>query len=621
MANRLNRIIPAIWGFIILMSIIIALFIPQFFKVSFNKLDDIQLNLNMHQDFNLNYFYIGISGGPSDLDPVHSMDRISNDMISQVAEGLFMHDFSDPDLNFVPRLAADYGIWDATRTHYTVPLRQGVKFHDGTKFNASSVKWNFERINWFLNATGNLDTTLTKCHPLWRLSNGSLLLDAVNPVTINNEYSVTINLAAPYTIFEKLLCYVNAYMLSPKSTPKYEIINTNSFGLVGTGPFVYYFYDPSYGFLFERWSWYWREPTYITGIIFRIMDDNEALNYALLNGYIHFLYEPMSSMLSTFRNNSDIIVEENEISSLEYYYLGMNNEKINRTWRQAISFALNYTYITKELQDGTVYRSNGPLAPDFPGYNASIKAATWDLAHARSLVQGMGLATGLVADNLTTGTNADAWKALSLQTWNYSYNTDNQFRADLGVLVKDNLDQIGINVVDQGMSWADFIYRAYGYMEPGGYDSLELFWIGGSPDYLSPYNMIFPLFSNKSASNSAQYYNADVEQWLEEVLEETDAAARAILYSKILHQIVEVDMPHAFGYHPMLVSVYNKVVKGFYQNALNQLYCYPIRIPKIPCCSESYIPGYSILYIFIISLVMITYLYDKNKETLNSKGL
>jgi ABC-type transport system substrate-binding protein len=258
---------------------------------------------------------------------------------------------------------------------------------------------------------------------------------------------------------------------------------------------------------------------------------------------------------------------------MSYYYLGMNNRRINKTWRQAISYAINYTYIITELQDDTVYRSNGPLAPDFPGYDENVKAADWNLAKARTLVNSM-IDTGLTADNLTSGANDAAWQALSLQTWNYSYNVGNDFREDLGVLLLENLNHIGIDVIDQGMSWSDFIYRAYGYMEPGGYDTLMLYWIGWGPDYLSPFNMIAPLFSNNSASDSAQYENADVEKWLEEVLEETDPIARDVLYSKILTQIVEVDMPHAFGYHPYQHSVHSADIKGVCYNAMGAFYIY-----------------------------------------------
>ncbi len=523
-------------------------------------------------------FVVGTGSGPSDLDPVRSWDSASNDVIEQVCEGLYQYNLSDPNLGIIPILAADFGTWDSTGTEFTVQLRQGVTFHDGTKFNASSVVWTFERINYFINASGMpwiLNETISQIHSLYEFPNGTTILDPVTPVTINSEYSITINLRAPYAVFEPLICYVTAYMLSPASTPKFEYISTAYGTIVGTGPFVYDYYYADTEVKFHRNDDYWRTPAFFEDVTYAIIADSTTRNNAMLGHTIDYLLGSISSLFPTYDADATI-THRSGGRAMSYYYLGMNTKKINQTWRQTISYAINYSYIIEELQDGTVYRSNGPLAPDFPGYNASIKAATWDLAHARSLVQGMGFATGLVADNLTTGANADAWKALSLQTWNYSYNIDNDFRKDLYPVLENNLDLVGIDVVDQGMTWSDFIYRAYGYMEPGGYDSLELYWIGWGPDYLSPFNMIAPLFSNKSTSDSAQYYNADVEQWLEDVLVETNAAARAVLYSKILHQIVEVDMPHAFGYHPYQHSVHSADIKGVAYNAMGGFYVYPM---------------------------------------------
>jgi ABC-type transport system substrate-binding protein len=282
---------------------------------------------------------------------------------------------------------------------------------------------------------------------------------------------------------------------------------------------------------------------------------------------IDYLIGSMSSLFPTF-DADESITHRAGGRALSYYYLGMNNHRINRTWRQAISYGINYTHITEELQDDTVFRSNGPLAPDFPGYDPNIKAADYNLTKARELVVSMGFGD--------MDWNDTQWQNASFATWNYSYNIGNDFRESLLILLTDNLNLIGIDIVDQGMSWADFVYRAYGYMEPGGYDSLMLYWIGWGPDYLSPFNMISPLFSNKSGSNSVQYWNQNVETWLEEILVEPDAAARQALYLKILHQIVEVDMPHAFGYHPYQHSVHSADIRGVPYNAMGSFYVYPM---------------------------------------------
>ena len=527
-------------------------------------------------------FVFGTGSGPSDLDPVRSWDSASNDVIEQVCEGLYMYNLSSPGLEIVPRLASGPGSWDTSGKHFTVPLRRDVYFHDGAPFNAEAVNFTFTRINWFINASGDLPASvgISQIHSLYEFPNGTTILDPNNPVTINNEYSVTINLRAPYAVFESLICYVTAYMLSPKSTPAQEYIDTASGDLVGTGPFVYDHYIADTEVKFHSWARYWRTGAYFEEMTFAIIKDSTTRNNAMLGHTIDYLAGSMSSLFPTY--DADVTITHRAGGrALSYYYLGMNNNLINQTWRQAISWAINYTYIIDELTDGTTFRSNGPLAPDFPGYNESIKAATWNLAKARTIVKSMNLpgTSTLTADNLTTGTNSDAWKALSLQNWNYTYNTDNNFRADLGVLLKDNLDYIGINVIDEGISWADFLDRAYGYA-PGGYDTLMLYWIGWGPDYLSPFNMISPLFSNNSASDSAQYFNQDVEDWLDEVLTETDAGNREILYSKIVRQIVEIDMPHAFGYHPYQHSVHSADLRNVAYNAMGNFYAYPIyRVP------------------------------------------
>jgi peptide/nickel transport system substrate-binding protein len=524
-------------------------------------------------------FVFGTSSGPVDLDPVRSWDSASNDVIEQVCEGLFQYNLSDPDLAMIPVLARDFGTWDVTGTELTIPLRRGVYFHDGTPFNGDAVKFTFERINFFINASGTLDPAIgiSQIHSLYEFPNGTTILDPVTPVTVNSDYEVTINLRAPYAVFEPLICYVTAYMMSPTSTPAEEYIETADGVIVGTGPFVYDYYTADTEVKFHRWERYWQTGAFFEEVTFAVIEDSTTRNNAMLGHTIDYLSGSMSSLFPTF-DADPTITHRSGGRGLAYYYLGMNNNRINQTWRQAISYAINYTYIIDELQDGTVFRSNGPLAPDFPGYDPGVVAADYDLAYARSLVMGMfpDETAGLVADADTTGANSLAWRALAIRSWNYSYNIGNDFREDLGVLLLDNLDLIGINVFDQGMSWADFIYRAYGYMEPGGYDSLMLYWIGWGPDYLSPFNMIAPLFSNKSASCSAQYHNHQVEVWLEEVLSETDPVARQVLYTNILTQIVEVDMPHAFGYHPYQHSVHSADIHGVPYNAMGNLYIYPM---------------------------------------------
>ena len=93
------------------------------------------------------------------------------------------------------------------------------------------------------------------------------------------------------------------------------------------------------------------------------------------------------------------------------------------------------------------------------------------------------------------------------------------------VLLSDNLDKIGIDLIDGGTDWVYFILRAYGYV-PGGYDDLQLFWIGWSADYNDPVNILNVLFSNISVSNGAQVNDPYLEGLMQQGVEETDPILR-----------------------------------------------------------------------------------------------
>jgi ABC-type transport system substrate-binding protein len=412
-----------------------------------------------------------------------------------------------------------------------------------------------------------LNETVSKIHFLYEFPNGTTIFDPVNPVTINSQYNVTINLRGPYAILESLLCNEISYILSPESSPQFEYISTAYGRIVGTGPFVYDYYIAD-EVRFHRWENYWRGPAFFEDVTFKIINDATTRNNAMLGHTIDYLIGSMSSLFPTF-DADPTIKHISGIKALSYYYLGMNNEKINRTWRQAISYGINYTYITEELQDGTVYRSNGPLAPGFPGYDPNIQAATYNLTRAREIVVSMGFGD--------MGWSDAQWQAAEFATWNYTYNIGNDFREDLLILLQDNLDLIGIDVIDQGMSWADFIWPWRPPWYTDDYTKAHFYWKGATLDYLSPYHIIYRLFSNKSAENENHYLNHDVEVWLEQVLREPNAVARQALYTNILHQIVEIDMPHVFGYHPYRHYIHSADIKTVPYNAFSGLYIYPMR--------------------------------------------
>ena len=97
-------------------------------------------------------FVIGTFSGPRTLELVDSWDKGSNDVLHQVVETLFSHDLYDINLPRVNKLA--YSYWWENNTSLQIRLREGILFHDSTPFNAEAVKWNLDRLQYLINATG-----------------------------------------------------------------------------------------------------------------------------------------------------------------------------------------------------------------------------------------------------------------------------------------------------------------------------------------------------------------------------------------------------------------------------------------------------------------------------------
>ncbi len=528
-------------------------------------------------------FIVGVKQGPFNLDPIDAWEMGANNVFDQVFEGLFTYNLSDPDLALIPQLASATvaPTWSSDSLNYTVTLKDNVTFHDGAPFNASAVQWNWERMAWALNSTGTNTIKVTNVAGLYIWPDGTPIVDHT---VVINESAIRFILNAPYAPFQALLCFSGSYIQSPKSTPKDAYIDLTTGDIVGTGPFVYDSYESNVEVLFHAFDDYWKGKANITELVFKRIFDNNDRDNALLNGEIHFLESPSWSMLDTFKAHPNIDVLDFGKKSATMYYIGMNNNKINKTFREAISYAINYSSIIEDLLLGGADRMKSPIPEGIMFSNSTFDVPILNLTHARLVMQSMDFGVGF---NISDDTEwVDKKNNAPFASFNYTYNIGNTLREDLLGLLQDNLGKIGVNVTDAGMTWGNFSDRLYEW-NGRTRDMLELYQIGWGPDYNDPSNYINTMFTNSSrAQNTAQYdgylaakedgrdpfaLNDNVQLLMEAAIVELNPVVREVMYDRIQELLITRDMPWAYCYVPKLYHALHVKLTGFQQNALNKL--------------------------------------------------
>jgi ABC-type transport system substrate-binding protein len=551
---------------------------------------------------------VATTANPVTLDPMNSWDSVSNDILDQVCEPLIATDLTDPDFGLVGRLAESWIMRVGTHGKYnniTFWLREDVFFHDGQRFTGEDVIHSFERINFFGNWTGTLTDPHVEAFPasLYKFASGipifndtdsRALWDAEQALPDADPLEVTLIMNGAFAPAEGLLAYTASYIMGHESTPKYEMLDLAEDIPIGTGPFKLRRYTPNSEVRFERWERYWRTGAYWDQIVYVFYRDAITANNAMLAGDIDFLGQGMSSLKQDFIDDPDITVTGNgvddTINSTIYWYIAFNHPYINVTWRKAISYAFNYTFLIQDILHDTGVRANSLVPPGFPAHNKSVKAANYDIPKARGYMQKMGYGVGWevgsqVGDEFTGGADEALWTAAQFYPekkgvatanftdgykLNFRRRQGSQFYDDLIQRMNEDMDLIGVTVVAQTLTWDEFI--RLGQFHP---ERLHIYFVGWGPDYFETFNMIDPLVNPASHSNFANIDITEINDLLALTASETNTAQRYLYYERLQSLVHDRFYCHMPLWYDLQYHVHAKSLKGFPYNAMRSLYWYP----------------------------------------------
>ncbi len=490
--------------------------------------------IQSYEDENVLRIACSKANSPAVLDPVDSWDSGANDMIRHVCDTLWEYDLTDPAFPIKMRLATNYS-WNSGMDELTVSLRENVWFHDGSKFNATAVKFTFDRIMYFSNYSGDLPGTTHVCDPadyFFDMYNNPI----INQTGIIDEYTVRFVLYEPNGIFLSLLTYEACSILHPNSVDATNYLVLGIDRIIGTGPFKYIHLIAGEELRLDRWKLYWGNNVFWDRILWDYYPDRTSANDAFLDDKADYIYNPLNSYISTYKVEEEFNVVELDTSRI-FMYWGINNRKINNSQvRKAIAYAVNYSYFIEDIFQGHVVKVEQMLPLGFPYYNTSFKSPYYNTSIARqamldaAAIEGWSTA-GLTAEPVGYDTTNDAnWADADFVTYTVQESEGWITGILMNIAMQSDMDAIGIEIVVDVWDWESSIWSP-----PYNADKLELFYDDWSLDYLDPFNIFEPLLSNSSSKNLVpssysisgqdflQHNDVLIHQWLEQY-EETDPA-------------------------------------------------------------------------------------------------
>ena len=517
-------------------------------------------------------FLFGTGSGPAVIDPIDSWDSASNDVIAQVAECLWWYDLTDPDLPLEGLLATAWN-YSADNKILDVHIREFVYFHDGSLLNAEVVKWNLDRINYFVNATGTLAPPTIPAFPasIYFLPNGSSIMKSAE---VLDDYLVRITLNDVFASFIPLMSYTGSAMISMESHSATEYIDLTTGDLVGTGPYMYDYYRTDVEVRFTRFDRYWATNGFFERIVFVIIDDGATRNQAMLGHTIDYLMGADPSLLDQFvADPLTVVVEVGP--DLIYWYYAFDSFRVNVTWREAISKAYNYTYVIEEIRQGNAVRGPPAVPSGMLGHDPTVVVAQYNISAAREVMQSMGFGVGWdvgahPATGFEPGTDETSWTGADFRRIQMNHHQGSGNSRKLNDLLTFDLDRIGLSTNETVRDWDQFL-------EAGEHGNLRGIWyVGWGPDYIDAFNMLDPLFNPASASNFVNLTDTQTVDWLNDAASETDITARNGLFSNIQHRLFEVLYVHMPLWATLGRAVHGADIKGWVYNQMSNIIFWPV---------------------------------------------
>lgn len=455
-------------------------------------------------------FFIGVIGQLEDMDPAtFSNDLINWEIMSNSMSGLYMFDANNV---LQPVLAKDLPAISEDKLEYTIQLKEGLTFPDGSEFTAEDVRWSVIRAsrlgNFLVNGT-------------LKDSNEDNFAD-VDGVQVLDPFTVKFILQAPTAYFPSML-----------ATPPYFPISSECYAETadpasicgGLGPFRIASWSQGDRIHLEanpQWPG-WSVPAE-ENIIIRFYDDPEGISKSLVD------FQSIDMVWTGLPYNDFVVLQQTEDGganndikawsgpSAFKSYLIFDHKSTpwsNKKVRQAVSYALDRDAIVESVFDTSRLSLLSPIPDEVPGHAPVFPPP--DPNQVASLM----LEAGYTTEN-----------PLEITIWfvndgRYSDREEQYLNA-----IRDQLNATGVFRVEvAGAPWDQFRVQ----IAQCGYEAYLLGWPspGTSVNYLDPSSWTDFFVQETDSVICSNYESAEMDTLVLAAREEIDPLLRAEIYAQI----------------------------------------------------------------------------------------
>lgn len=486
-------------------------------------------------------FIFGRGGDSVQLDPILVTDGESFRVTGQILDSLYK--FEQGTTNPVPALAEctpneNASVW-------TCKLREGVKFHDGTDFNADAVIFNFDRWRFTDNPYHFPSQVFEYYEAMWGGFDENSKITAVNKI---DDMTVEFVLVEPMAPFLANLAMDSFAISSPAAIQAAgEAYGTPTVGAVGTGPYKFVSWEEGTEIKLVANEDYWGEKPKVKNVIVRVIPDDSARFLALQAGDIDALEQAVVEDLNTAENDPNLQVLTRPALNTSYIAFNFKIEEFRDIRiRKAIAHAIDKQGLISNFfgKYGTV--ATNFLPPLLLGHNPDIEDWAYDPELSKSLLAEAGFPDGLsevtVAEDVMDADGNVVYSAgqkIPLRLY-YMPVTRFYFPApkEIGEAMAANLNAAGIKVeLYLEGDWPTYLgSRRNGLL-------MGLYMLGWGGDNGDPDNFLGYFFGNaqEPVAMEGWYQNKELADLLDRAVTLPDPEARAELYrqaEQILHDEV-----------------------------------------------------------------------------------